>query len=127
MSTRIVQREGDLPTPRGRRRIATSAMAIIGVVAVSAGCGTTDRASTATLPPMRTTTSSSAPPTSTIPEGERFYQIQPNDTLAIIAERYGVSIQSIVTLNALADPDAIQAGQTIEIPSGGTPPTTTTP
>ena len=38
--------------------------------------------------------------------------------LQIIAASFGVTVQSIVDLNGLANPDAIQAGQTIEIPSG---------
>lgn len=102
--------------------VITSTAAVLALTS----CGLTDEASTATLPPMRTTTSSTTPPTSTISPDERFYKIQPGDTLAIIAERYGVSIQSIVTLNALTNPDAIQAGQTIEIPQGGIAPAPTT-
>lgn len=87
-------------------------------VTLLAACGTTDPASDETLPPIRTTTSTSPPATTTIPEGTRFYVIQRGDTLARIASSFGVTVQSIVDLNGLANADAIQAGQTIEIPSG---------
>jgi LysM repeat protein len=86
------------------------------VVALAA-CGTTDKASTETLPPIRTTTSTTAPATTTIPEGARFYVIKRGDTLAAIAASFNVTVQSIVDLNGLENADAIQADQTIEIPS----------
>jgi LysM repeat protein len=82
-----------------------------------AACGTTDQASKETLPPIRTTTSTVAPATTTIPEGARFYKIKRGDTLAAIAASFNVTVQSIVDLNGLENADAIQADQTIEIPS----------
>jgi LysM repeat protein len=93
-------------------------MAVIWVslgVALVAACGTTDEASRQTLPPIRTTTSTTST-TTTIPN-DRFYTIQRGDTLAVIAAKFRVTIESIVDLNGLPNPDAIQAGQTIEIPS----------
>lgn len=48
----------------------------------------------------------------------KFYVIQPGDSLSIIAEKEGVSVQSIMELNGLENQDHIQAGQTIEIPRG---------
>ena len=53
-----------------------------------------------------------------MPPGQRFYTIKPGETLGVIAASFEVTVQSIVDLNGLANPDAIQAGQTIEIPSG---------
>lgn len=95
--------------------------AVIGVpgllVLALAACGTTDQASKETLPPIRTTTSTTAPATTTIPEGARFYVIKRGDTLAAIAASFNVTVQSIVDLNGLENADAIQADQTIEIPS----------
>jgi LysM repeat protein len=85
------------------------------LVAFAAGCGTTDEASRQTLPPIRTTTSTST--TSTTIANDRFYTIQRGDTLAVIAAEFQVTVQSIVELNGLDNPDDIQAGQTIEIPS----------
>ncbi len=83
-----------------------------------AGCGTTDKASRETLAPIRTTTSTTSTTSTSLPEGQKFYVIKRGDTLAVIAASFGVTVQSIVDLNGLANPDAIQAGQTIEIPSG---------
>jgi LysM repeat protein len=90
------------------------------VLALVAGaCGTTDKASTDPLPPIRTTTSTTTIPGTTLPEGVRqFYTIKQGDTLASIAAATGVTVQSIIELNGIEDPNAIQAGQTIEIPSG---------
>ena len=90
---------------------------MIAVLAVGA-CGTTDEASRETLPPIRTTIAITTTTTTTVPPGQRFYTIKPGETLGIIAASFEVTVQSIVDLNGLANPDAIQAGQTIEIPSG---------
>lgn len=99
-------------------RTAATLVSLAGLGAAAAGCGTTDQASRQTLPPIRTTIAVTTSSSSTIPEGQRFYQIKRGDTLAVIAASFGVTVQSIVDLNGLANPDAIQAGQTIEIPSG---------
>ena len=88
---------------------------MVGFGALAIGCGTTDEASRQTLPPIQTTTSTSST-TSTIPN-DRFYTIQRGDTLAVIAADFRVTVQAIVDLNGLDNPDDIQAGQTIEIPS----------
>jgi LysM repeat protein len=106
-----------------RTRSRRSALAIVAlpfVLAVVAGaCGTTDKASREPLPPIRTTTSTSTIPGTTLPPGTRtFYVIKSGDTLASIANEAKVTVQSIIDLNGIANPDAIQAGQTIEIPSG---------
>jgi len=106
---------------RQRPRLAGAAVASFPlVVALVAGaCGTTDKASTEPLPPIRTTTSTTTIPTTTLPEGVRqFYTIKRGDTLASIATATGVTVLSIQELNGIDNPDAIQAGQTIEIPSG---------
>ena len=93
-------------------------MAAIVVLLAVTGCGTTDKASRETLPPIRTTIAVTTTTSSTVPAGQRFYVIQSGDTLGTIATGFGVTVQSIVDLNGLANPDDIQAGQTIEIPSG---------
>ncbi len=99
-------------------RETRAAAAITMAVLVVSACGTTDKASRDTLPPIRTTIAVTTTTSTTVPEGRQFYVIQRGDTLAAIAGAYQVTVQSIVELNALANPDAIQAGQTIEIPSG---------
>ncbi|MDW8102071.1 MAG: LysM peptidoglycan-binding domain-containing protein [Anaerolineae bacterium] len=60
------------------------------------------------------------------------YVVQPGDTLSGIAAKFGVSIRIIQEANAITDPKALQAGQTLIIPQGeealpGTPTPTPTP
>ena len=45
------------------------------------------------------------------------YTVKRGDTLTAIAEKYGVTVQAIVALNGIANPDVIKAGQKIKIPS----------
>jgi LysM repeat protein len=135
--------DGDRIEPRTRcrssdergRSVAVRVAALVAAptVVLFAACGTTDEASKETLPPIRTTTSAAPSATTTIPEGVRFYVIKRGDTLAAIAASFNVTVQSIVDLNGLVNANAIQAGQTIEIPSGiividelPTPPSSTT-
>ena len=62
---------------------------------------------TATLPPIPTPT---PVPTSAL------YVVQRGDVLNAIADEHGVSVEAIVELNNLADPNAIFIGQTLLIP-----------
>ncbi len=94
------------------RRIALFALV---AAAGTAACGTTDEASRQTLPPLETTTTTTTT-TTTVPV-ERFYTVQRGDILAVIALERGVTVEAIVELNDLASPDAIQAGQVLEIPA----------
>ena len=102
------------------RRPGCSATALlVGALAVGASaCGTTDPAAQERLPPIITTIATTTTTTTTIPPGQRFYTVKQGDTLGKIAAGFEVTVQSIVDLNKLASPDAIQAGQTLEIPSG---------
>ncbi len=69
-----------------------------------------------TLPPLETTTTTTTT-TTTIPF-ERFYEVQPGDSLSAIAEAKGVSIVDILNANPQIGPEgSIQAGETIEIPA----------
>ena len=54
------------------------------------------------LPPLRTT-----------PD---VYTIQAGDTLGLVASKYGVSVEQIVTYNDLADANLLSVGQVINIP-----------
>ncbi|GIL08625.1 MAG: hypothetical protein BroJett033_1360 [Chloroflexota bacterium] len=47
------------------------------------------------------------------------YVVQPGDQLAAIAQRFGVSWPAVVQANNITDPNSIQVGQTLIIPSGG--------
>jgi len=44
------------------------------------------------------------------------YKVQPGDTLSSIAQRFGVSLQDLMTANGITDPDAIYVGQVLRIP-----------
>ncbi len=44
------------------------------------------------------------------------YIVQPGDTLAQIANRLGVRIDDLITLNGIQDPDVLQVGQELKIP-----------
>jgi LysM repeat protein len=69
----------------------------------------------ATLPPIRTTTTTTTT-TTTISEERRLYVIKSGETLSVIAERFSVTVQSIVEINGISDPDSVPAGATIELP-----------
>lgn len=48
----------------------------------------------------------------------RTYTIQRGDTLSALAARFGTSVQAIASLNRIANPNVIYAGQVLTIPSG---------
>lgn len=108
-------------------KFSVLAVAIMTSVTLVA-CGGDDE-SVDTLPLM--TAAPSVVPTSmgattTLPTAEEFYTIQQGDTLSGIAQAFGVSVGDLISFNAIADPDAIQAGQRLQIPPA-TAPTTTAP
>jgi LasA protease len=45
------------------------------------------------------------------------YVVQAGDTLSSIAQRFGCSVQALVDANGLADPNALQVGQSLRIPT----------
>ena len=98
-------------------KISVAAVAVMTSVTLVA-CGG-DEESIDTLPLM--TAAPSAPPitagaTTTLPTAEEFYTIQQGDTLFGIAQAFGVSVDDLISFNAISDPDAIQAGQRLQIP-----------
>ena len=98
---------------RTRRHWLTNGAAAAVVAFAGAACGgaTHHRSPPTTVP---STTTTVAPTTTTI--GVTRYQVRQGDTLSAIAARFHVSSASIVTLNHLANPDQLQAGQTLSIP-----------
>jgi LysM repeat protein len=101
-----------------RSRTIALVMVLAALAAGTAACGTTDPAAQERLPPIRTTIATTTTTSTTIPPGQRFYTVKDGDTLGKIAAAFQVTVESIVQLNALLSPDAIQAGQTLEIPAG---------
>lgn len=47
------------------------------------------------------------------------YTVKPGDMLGPIARRYQVSLADLATLNNIADPGKLRAGQVLKIPAGG--------
>jgi LysM repeat protein len=91
---------------------------VVAVLAVvGAACGTTDPASQERLPPIQTTMPTTTTTTIPVVPLDFLYVVQPGDTLGKIATEYSVTINAIMERNGLTS-DAIQAGQTLEIPEG---------
>lgn len=67
----------------------------------------------ATLPVV---TSLQVSPTPTIIENVEEYEIKADDTLGEIADKYDLSVEEIMEVNGLSNPDAISAGLVIYIP-----------
>ena len=104
------------------RRLATvtavGAPASIALTMLLAGCGDNTPSTVGqgpTLPPIVTT----APVvvtvvvSTTLPE---YYEVQRGDTLTEIAVAFGLPVQAIMQLNGMTDPNAIQAGQILQLP-----------
>mgnify|MGYP001180900747 FL=1 len=51
------------------------------------------------------------------PTPAALYTVQPGDTLSDLAVRFATTIDELVAANGLTDPDALQPGQTLLIPS----------
>ena len=54
--------------------------------------------------------------TTTVP---RYYTVQPGDILSVIAENFGVTVEEIMALNGISDPDHIELGEELMIPQPG--------
>lgn len=51
------------------------------------------------------------------PTPAALYTVQPGDTLSDLAERFDTTLDELVAANGLTDPNALQPGQTLLIPS----------
>ncbi len=67
--------------------------------------------STPTAPPV-------ASPT---PPGPLLYTVQEGDTLGVIAQTYGVSVEDLMAANGLTDANVLRVGQTLVVPIDGLP------
>ncbi len=99
------------------RRLIVLPLVVLAAPVLVAACGSDDDGAFTTLPPIEVTTTTTTT-TTTISTDRIFYTIKPGESLAIIAESFGVPVPAIVELNDIENPDNVQAGQTIEIPSG---------
>lgn len=55
------------------------------------------------------------------------YTIKPGDTLSGIALQFGITVEDVVKTNNITDPNSIQAGQVLIIPTKGGAPSTRSP
>jgi len=86
---------------------------------------TTDSEATATPTPTFTLTPTSTPTPTTTPTPTATpitYQIQPGDVLVDIALQYGTTVELLAEINNIANPDQIDVGQILLIPTA-IPPT----
>ncbi|MET0458254.1 MAG: LysM domain-containing protein [Ilumatobacteraceae bacterium] len=92
------------------------ACGLVALVVAASSCSDGDDLDAAdTLAPIQTTstTSTTLPTTTTQPQ---YYEVQPGDTLTKIAAAFGLPIPAIMELNGIVDPNAIQAGQILQLP-----------
>ncbi len=59
------------------------------------------------------------PPATSVPGG--VYRVQPGDTLARIARRFGTTVAVLVQLNGITNPNLIFVGQALRLPGGTGP------
>ena len=79
-----------------------------------------------TAVPPTTPAPSAETTTTAVTYEDEFYLVQQGDSLSAIADSFGVKIEDLMAVNGISDPDKIQAGQKLTIPSGAAPTTTTT-
>ncbi|MBI5669903.1 MAG: LysM peptidoglycan-binding domain-containing protein [Chloroflexi bacterium] len=86
-----------------------------------AGTVPTTTAETAINPPSQLPATSPTPdPTRPAPEAgsaAKEYVVQPGDTLFAIAQANGVSLESLLAVNPLADPNVLAVGQVLNLPA----------
>lgn len=99
------------------------AVTAVALPLIAGACGD-DASSGDTLPPIRTTTTTTTLNVTTTTVLVT-YDIEPGDSLGKIAERFGVSVDDLMALNGIENPDHIEVGQTLKIPPPA--PTTTLP
>ena len=67
--------------------------------------------------PVAPVASPSPEPNTPTPQPSQTYVVQYGDTLSDIAQQFNVSVQQIVEMNNIADPNVILAGSTLKIPA----------
>ena len=87
------------------------------ILPIAAGSCGSDGAASATLPPIVTvsTTTTIFITTTTV---QRYYIVKKGDTLGKIAKAFQVRLADLQAINGITNPDDIQAGQELQIPTG---------
>lgn len=76
---------------------------------------TTAAETTTTADTQPATTSETSTGTTTDVAGAEFYEIEPGDTLADVADRYDTTVEELLVLNPDVDPVALTIGQRIRV------------
>jgi peptidoglycan-N-acetylglucosamine deacetylase len=93
--------------------------AVSGGAAVTGTQGSAAGSPSATQAPQASTGATQQP--TAAGNGQSFtYTVAKGDSLTGLAKKFGVTQESILTLNGLTNPDSIQAGQTLKIPGQNT-------
>lgn len=71
----------------------------------------TTAAATGTKPAETTTKAG----TTTAASGAEFYEIEPGDTLAVVADEFDTTVEELLVLNPSLDPVALTIGQRIRV------------
>ena len=81
------------------------------------GQPTTPAAATTRATSPATTNRAQKPPaaTTTAAADAEFYEIQPGDTLALVADAHGTTVEALLTLNPDLDPVALRIGERIRV------------
>lgn len=100
-----------------------AAAAAGGLPLLVAACGGGDPSGdAATLPPIATTSTTTTTVFVTTTIVYVKHTVQPGETLFIIADAYGVTMDELIEINEIENPDYIQAGEVLLVPSNGTVP-----
>ncbi len=108
----------------GRRSVRTVALTALatasttGFVAATAGAASTASVTASVQTVAARATLDDAVVTTPTPAPSATYRVQPGDTLSAIAARFGTTVGAIAGANGIADPNLIDAGQVLTIPSG---------
>ncbi len=90
---------------------------IAGALVALAACGSDEPQAFGTLPPIRTTTSTSTT-TSIVDERIRLYTVKRGENLSLIARSFDVPLQFLLDANEdqIDDPNNVPPGVTLKIP-----------
>jgi len=85
---------------------------------VLAGCGADDAQGLDTLPPIRTTTTTSSTPTTLVDDRTDVYTVKPGENLSLIARSFGVPLSFLIDANQdkITDPNNVPPGVVLVIP-----------
>ena len=112
---------------RGHARLARYAApaafllaATIAILIIRSGLSS-DETVPVTTAPVTATTAVEEPPetttaaTTTAASGAEYYEIQPGDTLAVVADEFDTTVEQLLVLNPDIDPVALTIGQQIRV------------